>query len=342
MTSADPRHDQRHHLISNDGGSSTLRYRLGGSQRGMSSSGVASWIQQLRGAHPSLVWAALFFGAGFLLTNLGFSGAPASFVETIKASEPITSATVAVWWRIESLSAPEVVSLLAIVAGVVLSTVGNGNRPPSPTPDVAAAASTSLASCVVVLLSNLCFSFRGLHQKLFRATPEGSTHAMDDVNLQFRMQQLGVLGLALPALVLEGRSLMRTLWHVFVVLPLQTGDSGGGLAPSLRLVAQYLMISLLNGCAFTFYNLSSTYILSRITVVYHAALNCIRRVFAIIVTSAFFHVPMTGAGAVGILCSVGGFMSFSHFKAAKQQKASTQRSMLPASVADLSQSHGSG
>jgi drug/metabolite transporter (DMT)-like permease len=312
---------------SNTNGSYDNHHYLGKMLSSASATSLLSWGTTLRGVHPSLLWAALYFALGFLFTNMGFSGAPASFVETVKASEPITSASVAALWKIESLTGPETVSLLAIVAGVALSTAGNHHGSTS-SAATNSSTSSSIWSCAVILLSNLCFSFRGLHQKLFRATPEGSTGAVDDWNLQFRMQQLGAAGLVLPVLLWEGRTLWNTFWHVVITMPLQEA----GLPASLRLVGHYALLSLCNGCAFTFYNLSSTYILSRISVVHHAALNCIRRVFAIVVTSILFRVPMTTTGALGILCSVVGFMAFSHFKVQKQQNAVAHPSYLPTSA----------
>ncbi len=53
--------------------------------------------------------------------------------------------------------------------------------------------------------------------------------------------------------------------------------------------------------------------------VHHAALNCIRRIFAIVVTSIIFRVPMTFLGIVGVLVSVAGFLSFTQAKAAKSK-----------------------
>jgi drug/metabolite transporter (DMT)-like permease len=72
-----------------------------------------------------LILTALYFTFGFLATNYCFERSSASFVETIKAAEPITSAAVAVGWGIETLGSREVTSLLAIVSGVLLSTWGN-------------------------------------------------------------------------------------------------------------------------------------------------------------------------------------------------------------------------
>lgn len=110
-----------------------------------------------------------------------------NYVLVNKASEPISSAAVASMNSIEVLGFEEILSLLVIVFGVVLSTIAKS----SPQVNSSAANSSfwsSLFSCILVSSSNLCFSFRGLHQKLFR---KSYSSAFDDINLQFRMQQTG-------------------------------------------------------------------------------------------------------------------------------------------------------
>lgn len=265
--------------------------------------------------HPSLILAAVYFAFGFLATNIGFAGAPASFVETIKASEPITSATVAVLWGIEVLSKQEIISLGAIVAGVLLSTIGNEGD------STKSSVSESIRACLIVMASNLCFSFRGLYQKLLRATPEGSEPALDDLNLQFRMQQIGVSLLIIPVVVFELPSILRSIW----ALSTEHGLLASGV------IWRYIGLALINGFAFTSYNLASTYILSRISVVHHAALNCIRRIFAIIVTSIIFKVPITMIGVFGVTFSFVGFMAFSHYKVQRQAQPKPLSSLLPIS-----------
>ena len=268
-----------------------------------------------KGDYQFMTLAGVYFCGGFLATNFGFSGSSAAFVETIKAAEPITSATVAVLWGIESLNQSEVVSLITIVAGVLLSTLGNRHS------DAGAAATMadSARACMIVMASNLCFSFRGLYQKLFRATSEGGTAMVDDLNLQFRMQQLGSYLLFLPVVAFHGPALLRYL------LATVTTTQNEGMSSALH----YILLSLVNGCAFASYNLASTFILSRISVVHHAALNCVRRIFAIIVTSILFQIPITWMGAVGIGLSVLGFMGFTHFKVNKQKKPRHSTSLLP-------------
>ena len=175
-----------------------------------------------------LVLSGVFFAMGFAGTNLSFSGASAAFVETVKAAEPITSAATAVLWGIEVLSFEEGTSLATIVAGVLLSTLGNSSGGGAD----GASLSDSIRSCVTVMIANLCFSFRGLHQKLFRATPHGSKVSVDDLNLQFRMQQVGIVLLIVPVLFWDTRTLLSRL-----------------SIPSLG----FLGLSLLNGFAFTSY-----------------------------------------------------------------------------------------
>ena len=268
--------------------------------------------------HPQLLAAGIFFSCGFWATNVAFGAAAASFVETIKASEPISSALIAWLWQIEMLGRPEMASLGAIVLGVVCSTLGG--TPQTATTASAAVATTtgssfraSLETTAIVFVANLCFSFRGLYQKLFRA----GGFVLDDLNLQFRMQQVGVILFVLPALVWEGPGVLGYWWHH---------------GPKYSTMGHFFLLSLLNGMCFTGYNLASTYILSRISVVHHAALNCLRRVFAIICTSFYFQVALTWLGMMGIGLSTAGFLSFTHYKVKRQRQPKPLSSLLPVSV----------
>jgi len=281
------------------------------------------------GFNMQLFWTGLFFGLGFLATNFSFSGNSASFVETIKAAEPITSAGVAVLWGIEKIALPEAASLGTIVAGVLISTWAKTNDVVA----VVAAAdatdiiggfrmSSSTKTCIIVMIANLCFSFRGLHQKLLRASPNGGSSSIDDMNLQYRMQQIGLVVFLLPSIPFEIPRLIRTLWKV---------EKAVGLFQS-GIFVSYLKLSIVNGLAFAGYNLASTYVLTKISVVHHAAVNCIRRIFAIIVTSIVFRVSITPMGLVGIMCSVIGFLSFSYFKTKRQDKRRRISSLLPISA----------
>lgn len=270
----------------------------------------------------NLVMTGLCFAMGFLATNSGFLASSAAFVETVKAAEPITSAMVAVLWRIEALTQPEVFSLGSIVTGVLISTLAHSASQSSNADSVGASILQSIQSCAIVMAANLCFSFRGLYQKLFRASPEGSVGVIDDLNLQFRMQQIGVLLLAIPVFVFDVPGISSYLWKL---------SSEVGLIRS-GVLFRYLGLALINGMAFASYNLASTYILTRITVVHHAALNCIRRIFAIIMASLYFRTPITVMGIIGFFVSFGGFMAFTHYKILRQKQPKPLSSLLPVSA----------
>jgi drug/metabolite transporter (DMT)-like permease len=233
-------------------------------------------------------------------------------------------------WGIESLSRSETASLGVIVAGVLLSTLGNSAGSHDSTTTAASASATaatnfadSVQVCLIVMAANLCFSFRGLYQKLFRASTEGNAQVVDDLNLQFRMQQIGACLLVVPVILFESTTIISLLWNA--------SKSYGGMIP-IGVIWQYIALALVNGCAFASYNLASTFILSRISVVHHAALNCLRRIFAIIVTSFVFVVPITFMGAFGIIISVVGFLSFTHYKIQRQRQPKPLSSLLPVSA----------
>ena len=269
-----------------------------------------------------LRWTAICFALGFLATNLAFAGSAASFVETVKAAEPLTSATVAVAYGLESLTLPQKTSLGTIVAGVLLATLGDSrttnaddshdNEHGHSSHHHSTLAATLLPS-VIVMISNLCFSFRGLYQKLLRNV--ASTQVLDDWNLQYRMQCTGVWMLIGPVLLLD--LLPTTIFGRSSSWSTSLPDSG-------RSMLHYLVLAIINGTAFCGYNLASTYLLTRLSVVHHAALNCLRRVFAIVVTSLLFGVPLTATKLAGIGLAVLGFWSYTHYKMMAQQQQQKQ------------------
>ena len=175
---------------------------------------------------------------------MSFSASDASFVETIKAAEPLTSASVAVLWGLERLSPMEGSSLLGICSGVVISTLGKSGPvdQSSSTAFSLSALYESILSSGIVLVSNLCFSFRGLYQKFFRASPIGNSGTMDDLNLQYRMQQVGITMLVIPLLFCD---LPKVIQYIITLRDDDISEDKGYL--------RYFLLSVLNGFAFTHY-----------------------------------------------------------------------------------------
>merc|ERR1712157_25880 len=181
----------------------------------------------------------------------------------------------------------EIVSLITIVCGVLLSV--------HTTTSSSSSSSITISSFLCVLTSNVCFSFRGLHQKLLQQTTSQGDE-MNDIVLQCNMQCIGYILFFIPAIFMDSFDVLRNIWKI-----IQTDNDW------MIILGRFFFLSLCNGFAFASYNLASTYILTRISVVHHATLNCLRRVFAIIVTSFLFHVNMTWWTWLGIIISVTGF-----------------------------------
>ena len=79
-------------------------------------------------------------------------------------------------------------------------------------------------------------------------------------------------------------------------------------------------------------SLASTYVLSRISVVHHAAWNCVRRIFAIVITSILFQVPISTLSMYGIAFSILSFFSYSRFKRRRLQQQSKKNKVLSPTV----------
>ena len=109
-----------------------------------------------------------------------------------------------------------------------------------------------------------------------------------------QIPRLGFIFFLIPAII-------YTLPSIFSIVHPYSSDK----------LLKYFVLSILNAVSFTSYNLASTSILQRLSVVQHAALNSLRRVFAIVVTSLFFVVALTLTKVIGIIISVGGFVCFS-------------------------------
>ena len=100
---------------------------------------------------------------------LSFVAAPASFAETIKSAEPISSLTLATLTRGEdSVSTAEWLTTLPIVVGVALSSYGDS--------------SFHIFGFFAASLSNFLFSMRGLNTKQLRRL-HGTPHGLDDMHL---------------------------------------------------------------------------------------------------------------------------------------------------------------
>jgi hypothetical protein len=153
--------------------------------------------------HSDFLLAGLFNGLDFLASNTAFSRSAASFVETIKSSDPITTTVVALAWNVDRVASTEAVALSILIVGVLLSTWANSQLSSSPkngdtTPEIHSL-EDSISGASIVIIANFCFAFRAMFQKRYQAA--AGDMQMDDINLLCRMQQTGAAALLLPVIV---------------------------------------------------------------------------------------------------------------------------------------------
>ncbi|GKY92271.1 hypothetical protein MPSEU_000198200 [Mayamaea pseudoterrestris] len=235
----------------------------------------------------------LFNSLDLLATNVAFATSAASFVETIKSADPITTTAVALIWKVDRLESDEGVCLFVLVTGMLLSTWGNASNEESPS----MASSTQAAA--TVMTANVCFAFRAMSQKLYRRHAE---QPMNDENLLAKMFQVGAMALSVPCLIVYASYLSHALE-----------------APR-ELQLQYAKLAGANAVAFAMYNLASTYVLSRLSVLQHSTLGCLRRMFVAIGACLFFGVQLEFFGIVGLLTSFGGFCGFTFYRAQRMRR----------------------
>lgn len=232
---------------------------------------------------------SISYTCGFLFTNMAFSVVTTSFAETVKSSEPITSVILAylVLWEVESL--PTYMCLLPICIGVSVSCLHDDSF------------NTFGFACAFV--SNFCFSMRAVYAKRLMQKTKG---AIDEVTLFGWVSLIGLCLLVPIAAYMEGKAVYEKFWVTW-------DSSYVGTRTSL------LWILLGNGMAYSCYNIMSFLVLTRTSMVTHAVLNCVRRVFVIIFTSIFFDLHVTATNLVGVGMAVAGVIAFAYFKSVNPQ-----------------------
>mmetsp|Transcript_16014 Transcript_16014/g.50208 ORF Transcript_16014/g.50208 Transcript_16014/m.50208 type:complete len:298 (+) Transcript_16014:223-1116(+) len=225
----------------------------------------------------AVAMTAAAYSSGFATTNLAFSLAPAAFVETIKAGEPVSTAALAAVVLRERETVPTYLSLAPIVLGIALATGGSGEV-------------FSLAA-VVVVAANVCFSLRAVFVKRLKRRHPTATSA-SAVVLFYHVSRFGA-----PCFLLAAFSGFSHLLLSARVDPFRF---------SLAIVA--------NGLAYSTYNLASFVVLNRVSTTTHAVLNVFRRVVVIAIASLYFRTPLTLSSVIGIALAAAGVFVYARSK----------------------------
>ncbi|GMI21984.1 hypothetical protein TeGR_g6193 [Tetraparma gracilis] len=242
-------------------------------------------------ASRDLQKTAIFYTLAFLLTNVSFSIASASFTETIKAAEPLTSTPIAVMFGVDTVSAREVAAIGVIVVGVLVTVWEEGGG------DIAPTATPAATSAAITLSANLCLSLRGAYQTRVKRAAGGGELGVTDLELFTRISSFGFLACG-------SMWALQSIWA----------------PPEPAFFPMTVILVVVNAAAHNAYNLASTVVLSRVSLIHHAALNCLRRLFSIVVTSVFFEIQITLGIVAGVTLTLAGFACFSASKSSKRTR----------------------
>ncbi|KAJ1625799.1 triose-phosphate transporter family-domain-containing protein [Pavlovales sp. CCMP2436] len=246
-------------------------------------------------ARSSLFWLCLVYSLGFSLTNASFGAVNASFVDTVKAAEPISTVALAALFLSNEKMTPRVLlALLPIVGGVGISSM--------------AEASASLIGLAFALGSNLCFSARSIAAKL--VGKHMGAARMDGANLFVHVNILGLMALVPAALLLEGRQLAELASSL----------------PDEQLVASARLFAF-NGLMYYLNNQMNFIVLEQVDTLTHGIINCGRRVANILFAIMWFGNKVTVFNGAGISLAIAGGFLYVRAKVldAKREKEAKKR-----------------
>jgi solute carrier family 35 protein E1 len=206
-----------------------------------------------------------------------------SFVETIKAAEPLFSVLLGFFFFQEGTQLSTYLTLIPICGGVAIACVGN--------------ASYSLMGLIASAASNVGFASRSVFSKRLNKLHPG---CLDEISLFGYISQIGLLVLVPLTFFSEGSG-------VASVFAERSAMSQSGLLSYVGLLA-------INGAAYSVYNLASFAVLAKSDLITHAVFNAFRRVVSISFTVAYFGVVISSTNALGVLIAVGGVLAFGYAK----------------------------
>jgi drug/metabolite transporter (DMT)-like permease len=202
----------------------------------------------------------------------------ASFAETVKSAEPLSSVFLNYFYFKEASTTQTYLTLLPICMGVSISCMHDGTF--------------GIVGFLCAFTSNFCFSSRAVLTKhLFRIRKEVAS--INEVCLFTHISNIGLLVLIPMTIMMEGSSIIKLF------------------SSNLDITSWNLLLNFsVNGVAYSVYNLMSFLVLSRTDLVTHAVLNVFRRVFIIIFTSYYFVQYLSALNIFGIFLAVVGVVLF--------------------------------
>jgi len=248
--------------------------------------GALSWAALKRRAPPwavarELVFVSITYTMGFILLNSSMGRLQASFSETVRGLEPLTSFGLARLFgaRGATVSTASAIALLAVLVGAGVSVSSQPAFDPR--------------GLVLGLCSNVMFSSRALlitkmQDAWKRRSIASDFEEIDSIGLFTMQHALGLLIIVPAALMMEGTQCVveaTTRQHV-------------------------LHAAGLSALGFYAYNFLSLLVLLVLNAVAHSVCNTCRRAVTILTAAIFFSTPISPMSGVGLVFIIGGSIAY--------------------------------
>ena len=287
------------HLRPHSGGGCALTLTTAQFMTSAAASAVAAVVLGRRppAAFREVALVSLAYTLGFLLLNCSLGRLQASFSETVRGLEPLTSFLLAraLSARGARLSRASAAALAAVLAGAALSVFSQPRF--------------DISGLVYGLLANCAFSSRGLLVTLLQDATRrgdgdsgGKVGAIDPIGLFAAQHALGLLLLVPAAIATDGR-------HCAVALANQPWTN-----PATR-------AATLSALGFLAYNFLSLCVLLLIDAVSHSVCNTCRRAVTIVTAALVFQNAISASSAAGITLIIGGAAAYAIASAAERAAA---------------------
>ena len=239
-----------------------------------------------------LVPASICFATGQISTQLALANGDVSLTHVVKSLEPAINAVASAALLGQCFHCLVYTTLIPIVVGVYLTTKSSG---------------FNSATLWLAMLSNVCFALRNVFaQKHGQIEGCGENTETRQTNLFFLMTIIGSM-ISLPGIVFG--------FPVFM----ETWSEATNHVSSLQL---FLWLS--ESCVqFSFYQLSSFWVLSLVQPLSHSVLNSLKRVVVIMTAVLLLHEHVTPVGIAGVIVTTCGAIMYSLAKRTLQGGTNT-------------------
>ena len=263
---------------------------------------------------------ALSYTLGFLLLNCSLGKLAASFSETVRGMEPLTS-----FILVRLFAAHGGTLTKGMAGGLALVLVGA-------VINIWAQPAFELSGLLLGLLANCAFSSRGLLVTQLQDAAHRNTRTIVEATDK---RCGGGLGYASGTVDPLGLFAAQHVLGLLLLTPVALFMEGDSCAVALLHRSHARRIAVCSALGFFAYNFSSLVVLLLVDAVSHSVLNTSRRAITIVASAVVFQNAMSLSSGGGIVLTIGGGVAYAVFKGASSMpRASELHALIPSATLD--------